>query len=130
MPQHELNRTNWHSFCFPIARARLAKPVKVVVFANRVRFARGLNFPGRVVPARRPRCGTTSTVHARPEGNPLELTKEMVVRATIPVDENPPGMRSVLLPRPEQVTSSVGILTSRDSCFLGVNPTSGFRRMW
>src|ERR1700676_3674657 len=98
VPEHELNGTNRNSLRLPVTRTCFAKPVQVVMFANRMRLARRLSLPGGVVSSRRPRCCTVPAVHTRLECNSLELPKEMIVGTTLFVDEYPSRVWGVFLP--------------------------------
>jgi len=98
MSEHVLNRAHGNALRFPIAGTRLAKTVQVVVLADRMHFAGCLDLPRCVISASGPRSGTISAVHARSKRDALKLSKEVVIRATVLVDEYPTRMRCMLFP--------------------------------
>ena len=98
VPEHELDCANRNALRLPVARTRLAKTVQVMVLANRMHFARRLNLLRRVISPRSPRGNAVPAVHSGLERDALELSKEVVIRATVLVDEYPARMRCVLLP--------------------------------
>jgi len=72
------------------------------VFANLPVFARNLDLFSLFVSAFGEGRSTLTTVQACALGDALQLSKEVIVRATFFVDEKPALMRCLLAPCPEQ----------------------------
>ena len=98
MPQPNLNCADRYASFMPPRGASLAESVQVEVFANRPVLAGDLDLFSLFIAAFG-QCGSTLTaVQAGALGNALQLSKEVIVRASFFINENPALMWSLLVP--------------------------------